>query len=399
MTGQVDLITGDIGQLLNENWEMKLQVQTRQGDIFSDLAGLFVEGSRTLPDAIVMRLPFRKGIYKHTIGLLMDLSDDGVNGRTDQEGNEETQDLKFFVAFSNDYSHGVNTQQFGIDKHTKDAYDILSSVTKQLGTWHKQKAGLKMRQSLLELVDDDLTVSPTSQTQGLNKNFFLKGIDIDTEQPVYDSTLVDYVNNIGDAAELAGVTDWDVTYMNNIQYYLRATAEIEPYINGRYAVTVPAFEAAPLKDVGTTGSMWDLKRDTFVQEIAKEAWNNSYLGTYQNIDLFEDTASPMMTFAGSTGSWAASTFYKKMGNTDDRPSSGTRYNVGYGLGKSAIVWAEHETTHLEDDPQNYGKRKGIAAFRGAGANALEFDVGTKTDTSRRNQSSCILLTKREARDA
>jgi hypothetical protein len=396
---QLDLITGDITQLLQENWTMQLQEQTRQGDIFSDLAGLFVEGSRTLPTGIVMRLPFRKGIYRHTIGLLMDLSGDGVNGRTDQEGNEETQDLKFFVAYSNDYSHAVNSQQYGIDKHTKDAYNILSSVTKQLGTWHKQKAGLKMRQALLELVDDDLTVSPTSQTQGLNKNFFLKGIDIDTEQPVYDSTLVDYVNNIGDAAELAGVTDWDVTFMNNILFYARATVELEPYIDGRYAVTVPAFEATPLKDVGTTGSMWDLKRDTFVQEIAGEAWKNSYLGTYQNIDLFEDSASPMMTFAGSTGSWAATTYYKKMGSTDDRPSSGVRYDVGNLCGKSAIVWAEHEATHMEDDPQNYGKRKGIGAFRGAGANALEFDVGTKTDTSRRNQSSAILLTKRVARNA
>ena len=395
----LEIIGGNLDQLVNESWEMKLQEQTRQGDIFSELAGLFVEGSRNLPPGIVMQLPLRKGIYKHTIGLLLDLSDDGVNGRTDQEGNEEDQDLKYFVAYSNDYSHAVNSQQYGIDKHTKDAYNILESITKQLGVWHKQKAGLKMRQALLEVVDDDLTVAPTSQTQGLNKNFFLKGIDIDTEQPVYDSTLADYVNNIGDAAELAGVTDWDVTFMNNIIYYLRATIECEPYIDGRYAVTVPAFEAAPLKDVGTTGSMWDLKRDTFVKEIAGEAWNNSYLGTYQNIDLFEDSNSPMMTFTGSTGSWAAATFYKKMGTTDDRPTTGTRYDVGYGLGKSSLVWAEHEATHMEDDPQNYGKRKGIGAFRGAGANLLEFDIGTKSDTSRRNQNSSVLLTKRVARDS
>jgi len=390
----------NLEQLVNESWEMTLQEQTRQGDVFSDLAGLFVEGSRTLPTGIVMQLPFRKGIYKHTIGLMLDLSDDGVNGRTDQEGNEEDQDLKYFVAYSNDYSHAVSSQQYGIDKHTKDAFNILESITKQLGVWHKQKAGLKMRQALLEVVDDDLTVAPTSQTQGLNKNFFVKGIDIDTEQPVYDSTLTDYVDNLGDAAELAGASaDWDVTFMNNIIYYLRATAEVEPYIGNRYAVTVPAYEAAPLKDTGTSNSMWDLKRDTFVQEIAKEAWNNSYLGTYQNIDLFEDSNSPMMTFTGSTGSWTAATFYKKMGTTDDRPSSGTRYNVGYGMGKSALVWAEHEATHMEDDPQNYGKRKGIGAFRGAGANLLEFDIGTKTDSSRRNQNSCVLLTKRVARDS
>jgi len=389
----------NLSQLVNEGWDMKLQEQTRQGDIFSDLAGLFVEGSRTLPDTIVMQLPLRKGIYKHTIGLLLDLNDDGVNGRTDQEGSEEDQDLKYFVAYSNDYSHAVTSQQYGIDKHTKAAYNLLEQITKQLGVWHKQKAGLKMRQALLEVVDDDLTVAPTSQTQGLNSNFFIKGADVETEQPVYDSTLSDYVNALGDAAEIASVTDMDVTFLSSIAYQMRGVLEIDPYVDGRYAVTVPAFQAAPLKDVSVSGSYAGLQRDTFVKEIAAEAWKNSYLGSYQNIDIFEDSASPMQVYTGSTGSWTVANTYKKMGTTDDRPTTGTRYDVGFGLGKSAIVWAEHETTHMEDDPQNYGKRKGIGAFRGAGANLLEFDIGTKTDTSRRNQNSCVLLTKRVARDA
>ena len=397
---QLELIgNANLSQLVNESWDMKLQEQTRQGDIFSDLAGLFVEGSRTLPNTIVMQLPLRKGIYKHTIGLLLDLNDDGVNGRTDQEGSEEDQDLKYFVAYSNDYSHAVNSQRYGIDKHSKDAYNILESITKQLGVWHKQKAGLKMRQALLEVVDDDLTVAPTSQTQGLNSNFFVKGADVETEQPTYDSTLSDFTDNIGDTAEIASVTDWDVTFLSSVAYQMRSGFEIEPYIDNRYAVTMPAFQAAPLKDVSVAGSFAGLQRDTFVKEIAAEAWKNSYLGSYQNIDIFEDSASPMMTFTGSTGSWTTATTYRKMGNTDDRPSTGTRYDVGFGLGKSALVWAEHEPTHIEDDPQNYGKRKGVGAFRGAGANLLEFDIGTKTDTSRRNQNSCVLLAKRVARDA
>lgn len=389
----------NLEQLLMEDWDLQLQEQSRPGDIFSELSGLFVEGSRTLPTGIVMQLPLRKGIYKSTVGLMMDLSGDGVSGRTDQEGAEEDQDLKYFVAYSNDYSHAVNSQMYGIDAHTKAAYRIIERVTKQLGIWHKQKAGLKLRQALVELVDDDLTVAPTSQTQGLNSNIFIKGIDVDTEQPVYDSTLSDYVNNIGDAAELAGVTDWDVTFLNSIQYYLRGQAEIEPYIDGRYAVTIPAFQAAPFKDISSTGSMFNIQKDTFVKEIAASAWKDSYLGTYQNIDLFEDTASPMITFAGSTGSWTASTTYRKMGSNDDRPTTGVRYDVGAGLGKSALVWAEHEAVHMEEDPQNYGKRKGMGAFRGAGANLLEFDVGTQTDSSRRNQNSCLFLAKRVSRNA
>jgi len=280
----------NLSQLVNEGWDMKLQEQTRQGDIFSDLAGLFVEGSRTLPDTIVMQLPLRKGIYKHTIGLLLDLNDDGVNGRTDQEGSEEDQDLKYFVAYSNDYSHAVTSQQYGIDKHTKAAYNLLEQITKQLGVWHKQKAGLKMRQALLEVVDDDL-------------NFFIKGADVETEQPVYDSTLSDYVNALGDAAEIASVTDMDVTFLSSIAYQMRGVLEIDPYVDGRYAVTVPAFQAAPLKDVSVSGSYAGLQRDTFVKEIAAEAWKNSYLGSYQNIDIFEDSASPMQVYTGSTGSW------------------------------------------------------------------------------------------------
>jgi len=390
----------NLSQLVTEDWDLQLQEQTRQGDIFSDLAGLYVEGSRTLPSAIVMQLPFRPGIYKHTIGLMLDLSGDGVNGRTDQEGSEEDQDLKYFVAYSNDYSHAVNSQQYGIDAHTKAAYKILERVTKQLGIWHKQKAGLKMRQALVEVVDDDLVVAPTSQTQGLNSNFFVKGADVETEQPVYDSTLTDYVDNLGDAAEIASVTDWDVQFMTSVKHQMTAVFEIEPYIDGRYAVTIPAFQSSPLTDVSISGSLANLQRDTFVKEIASEAWNNgSYIGSVNGTDYFVDTAAPMMAFTGSTGSWTVATTYRKMGGTDDRPTSGTRYELGFGLGRSSLVWAEHEPTHMEDDPQNYGKRKGIGAFRGAGANLLEFDIGTKTDTSRRNQNSCVLLTKRVARDA
>lgn len=397
--GQLDLNTPNFEQLIQEDWQDKLVEQTRTGDVYSDLAGTFVEGSRTVPDAIVMNLPLRPGIYKHTIGLMLDLTGPGVNGPTDQEGNEVDQDLKWFIAYSNDYSQAVNTEQYGISAHQKKAYGIIEWVTRQLGTWHKQKAGLKMRQALVQVVDDDLTVAPTSRTQRFNSNIFIKGIDIESEQPVYDSTVVDYGNNIGDALELAGVTDWDVTFLNNILEFARRTS-IQPYMGSRYVVTIPSFQATPLLDPSVAGSFAGLQRDTFVKEIAREAWDNSYLSTYGGvIDIFTDESSPMITAAGSTGSWTLSVTYDQMGTDDDRPTTGTRYDAGGLLGKSALVWAEHESTHTEEDPQNYGKRKGVGAFRGAGANLLEFDVGTETDTSRRNQNSALLLAKRVARNA
>lgn len=399
MAGQLRLIGDtDLGALVMQVWDSTLQVQSTPADIFGSLVGIYNEDLKMIPDGVITKLPFKPGIYKHTMVLLMNLSNDGVGGRTDQEGQEETQVLKHFTAYSQDYSHAVNTEQYGMDAHTKAGYNILQAVTPQLSTWHKEKFGLKCRQGGAEKYDDDLVLAPTSLTQHWNKNILIKGCDVDTEQPTYSNTLATYTESIGDAMNVGSTTDFDITFLTNVGEFMSLRWEIEPYIDNRYIVTVPGFQSSVLKDMGTSSTFSQLRRDTFVKEIAGQAWKG-YLGSYQNLDLFEDPRSPVFVLTGSDGSWVVTSYYRKMGTTDDRPTSGTRFDVGYGLGKGALVVTEHEKLHYEEEMKNYGKRKGIGAFRGCAVSNLEYDIPTETASTRRAQSSGLLLGKRVARDA
>lgn len=392
----------DVSALAQEAWDANLRRQSTPADIFGELVGLYSEEFRKMPDSIMMKVAFKKGVYRHTIALLMNLSGAGVNGRTDQESQEESQVLKYFTAYSNDYSHAVSTKQYGIDAHVAEGVGLLKWVNEQLGDWHKEKTGLKCRQALVQRFDEDLVVAPASRTQHWNRNILVKNVaEVYSagNQPTYSSTLGTYTENIGDAIETAGASAaWDTKFLNAINYFATSVWEVEPYIGQRYAVTVPAFQSQLLKDVSTAGTLAALRRDVFVKEIAERAWQY-YLGSYGNIDLWEDGRAPMLQRGGSNGSWTITAYYRRMGTTDDRPSSGTNMDVGFLCGKSALVMGEHEKLHYEEDMRNYGKRKGIGAFRGCGIQSLEWDIGNVGDATRRNQHSAMLLARRTSATA
>jgi hypothetical protein len=213
----------DLSALAQEDWDTTLRMQSTPTDIFGELVGLYSQEVRMLPDAIVMKLPFKKGVYRQTIALLMNLSNAGVNGRTDQEGAEEGQVLKYFTAYSNDYSHAVNTEQYGLDAHTKEGWGLLKMVEPQLSTWHKEKEGQKARQALLQRYDLDLVAAPASRTQHWNRNMLVKNVSMvysANNQPTYSHTLATYTENIGDAIQTAGSSaSWDMKFMSAIQYF------------------------------------------------------------------------------------------------------------------------------------------------------------------------------------
>lgn len=394
----------DYADLVQEVWDSNLRRQSVPADIFGELVGIYSEELRMLPDALIMRLPFKKGVYRHTIILLMALAGAGVNGRTEQDGQEESQVLKYFTAYSNDYSHGVSTKKYGIDAHVNEGMGLMKWINTQLGDWHKEKFGRKCRQALLQRVDEDLVVAPTSRTQHWNKNMLMKNVSLvysAGNQPTYDSTLATMTENLGDAITTAGASAaFDVKYFAAIRHFASNIWEMEPYAANRYAFTVPMFQSLGLKDISTTGSLANLQKDSFIKEIAPIAWQY-YLGSHPiyGIDLWEDPRSPVLVLTGSNGSWVVTAYYRGMGSTDDRPTSGTIVDCGFLMGKSPIVVAEHEKLHYEEELKNYGKRAGVAAFRGAGCQALEFDIGNVGDLTRRNQNSAVIMARRTAATA
>lgn len=398
MAGQLRLLGNtELSDLVQETWDSTLRMQSNPDDIFGAIKGLYSDENRTLPDSVIMKIPFKPGVYKTTIALLMNLSGPGVAGETEQLNNEVTQVLKYFTAYSQDYSQAVNSERYGIHAHTKEVYGLLKAVNPQLSKWHQEKEGQKARQALLERVDDDLTLAPVSRSQHWNKNVLVKNVGY-TDQPAYSTTLSTFTENIGDAIETAGSTagtaDWDMDLTESIMYFASTVWELEPYIDNRYIVTVPAFQASLLKKLSSSGSQGNIQKDSFLKEISQNAWK-FYLGTVGPLDLYEDKRAPVLQRTGTNGSYALTSYYRGMGTDDDRPTTGTNMDVGFVMGKSALVMAEHEPLHYEEELRNYGKRRGVAAIRGMAYQALEYDIGANMSaTSRRNQNSAVVLARR-----
>lgn len=380
--------------LLKQAFEAKLKEDSRTRDIYQDFQGTFADNKKMLPNGIVTVKRLSGGTYNANMGLIRDLAGSGVTGRDIQLGQEVDQVLKEMQVYSNDVSQAINTEQYGIDAHTKSAYSVLSWVEPQLALWHKEIEGKYIREALLERYSGNLTVAPTSQTKRWNENVLVKNVAF-SAQPTYDSTNATYESNISTALGTGGASaDWDVLYLNAIIEWVTGVKSIEAMDNGRYVVTVPSRQAIRLMDPSASDSITGIYKDSNLQEASNNSWKQ-YLGTYGDVlDLYSDPRAPVV--GDVAGDLTA--YYKGAGTDDDRASAaGTLYDVSFVHGKGSVVKAVHEDVHFEAEDQNYEKIKGIGAFQGYGYNRLVFDdVGSETDTSQVNNNSVALFARRTA---
>ena len=391
--------------LKQQGWENVLRMEANTRDIFSDLEGVYSDEKKSMPNGIVVNVTLNPGEHQRTLPFLEDLSNDGVEGEVPQIGNETDQSTKHVTVYSNDVSNAVNTEKYGIHAHDKKAYNLLKMVQPQLSKWHKQRKGKYFRQALLQRYSGNLVQSPISATQHWAPNILIKNVDM-TAQPVYDSTLATYTENIGDAMELAGTTSaaqWDVTYLESIIMWASggwdSSKIIEPLqIDGRdmWVVTVPSRQAATLKNPTVRNTLAGLEIDAAVQKSMNNAFKQ-YLGNYGPLILVEDPNAPVLARGGADASWTLTPTYKDVGNVDDRASaSGTLFDVGFVLGKGALCLTKHEEMHFEEEATNYGKIVGVGAFAGYGVQALSYDEDSATDTSIKTPGYGVLLGYRGA---
>jgi hypothetical protein len=388
--------------LKQQGYENLLRMEANTRDIFSDLEGVYSDEKKALPNGIAVNIRLAPGEHQRTLPFLQDLDNDGVEGEVPQLGNETDQSTKHVTVYSNDVSNAVNTERYGIHAHDKKAYALLKAVQPQLSKWHKQRKGRYYREALLQRYSRNLTQSPISLTQHWAPNILVKNVDM-TAQPVYDSTLATYTENLGDVMELAGTTSaaqWDVNYLEAIIMWASggwdASKIIEPLkIDGRdmWVVTVPSRQAAVLKNPTAANSIAGLEIDAGVQKAVR----NGYLGNYGPLVLVEDPNAPVLARGGSNGSWTLTAYYKDVGNVDARASaSGTLFDVGFVLGKGAVCVTTHEEMHFEEEATNYGKIVGVGAFAGYGIQALVYDEDSVTDTSQKTPGYGVLLGYRGA---
>ena len=378
--------------LQQETWDNMLRMESMTKDPFEDFEGTFADNKEVLPDGIIANQAMAPGSHEHTIGLLKNLSGAGVTGRTDQIGQEQDQATQEVLVFANDVSQAVNTERYGIDANDKAAYKVLEKVQPQLSRWHKEISGKYNREALLERYSVNLTVAPISRTKRWNENWLVKNVAL-TAQPVYDSTNATYESNIATANTAGGSSaDWDVQYLNTIIHWVTSVKKIEPMDNGRYIVLVPSRQAIPLKDPSASDSIGGLFKDSHIIEAATNSYKQ-YLGSYGILDLFEDPRAPVVDDDSGL-----SALYKGAGSDDDTgTASGDAYDIGFVMGKSALIKSTYEPLHFEEEIQNYKKVVGVGAFAGYGVTRLVYDdEGSETDASALNQNSGVLSARRVA---
>ncbi len=380
--------------LQQQSWDAKLRAESMTADVFQDFEGTIPGNKPRLPDGIVANAPLSPGKNSHVIGLIHNLAGAGVTGRTDQVGNEVNDDTKDLTVYSNDVSQAVNTERYGIDAHDKKIYGIIEGVQPRLSRWHKEIKGKYLREAIVERYSTNLEAAPVSRTARWNENILATGVAL-SSQPSYSAVNATYEEAIGDAITTMSDNTFDVALLNAIQYYANVTKKLEKLDNGRYIVLIPSRQAVLLKDPSSTTSISGVFKDSHVMEAAKNSYRQ-YLGTWGDLDLFEDTRSPVIALTGSNASWDIAAYYKGAGSDDDRTGlTGTLVDVGMILGKGAVTVASHEPLHFEEEIQNYKKVVGVGAFAGYGCNRTIFEDDT-SDASPVNQNSALILCSQQA---
>jgi len=379
-------------------WDAKLREDSQTADIFSDFSGTMSETMKVIPEAVRVKVSgITRGEAKRTITMVKALSGAGVAGRTSQMGNEEEQTQKSLTVQANSYSNAVDLETYGIDAWEMSFYDIAKIVQPQLSRWHKETEGKHIREALCERYSSNLEVAPASLTPSLHPNIFI--VDSDTNDgtggvyPTYSATAGTYNTNVGTAIE---AITWGATNrltqktLNDLIAWITVTKEIEPLNIGgkdRYILTVPSRQKRFLMDPTVTTSFGG----TMLQADVRGAGNRTIayeMREYGCLLLVEDPRSPI-----ASSSTTVTITYKGAGSTDGRSLTGASdvCDVGFVLGKGALFSFDAEPLHFEEEIQDYGKNKGIGAFRTCGEIRADFDDVTPGATTIHNKSSAMVL--------
>lgn len=379
-------------------WDNKLRMESVVADPFQMFEGTYNDQKKSIPNGVMMHINL-KGKRSAVISLLKRLSGAGVTGRSTLIGNEVDQDTRELIVYANELRHAVNAEMYGIDANEKSPYKLLEAIQPQLSFWLSEIKGKYKREAIVEKYSVNLTAAPISQTKRLNENILVKNVAM-TQAGQPDYTVADnaaYIEDIGDALTAAGTTSaaiWDVTFLSRIQYWATVTKKLVPLDNGRYVVMVPSRQAAFLKDPQNSESLFGVFKDAHLVDLSRKWGYDQYLGSFGQLDLFEDPRAPIFDLTGSDGSWAIAVKYKGAGDDDDRTTiSGTAFDVGMILGKAALIETEYEAPHFEDEVQDYNMIKGIGIATGLGYQRTVYfnDATSETRASTINQGSGLLL--------
>jgi len=315
-------------------------------------------------------------------------------------GNEEQMQMKFSSFFSNDWSHAVSAEAYGIDFRELTATQIYEKIGMLLAQWLGEKRGVFYREAILETRSSNLTFSPLALGQPLNPNWFLPG-QTDALQPSYSATASTLEDNVG--ASLASVTSTD--NLLNIRQILR----LADYLQERYIKPLPIdgmelYVLCVHPDVLRyliDPSRSDSFAKYYIDAAALPNVKNVIPGTIGviggKICVVCDRRCPTVRLSGTSADYTISTGYLEPGRQDGRATgrvANVDFNANYILGEHALGYYESEMPHFESQYDEYGKYYGKGYIGAFGVQLVNWDLDNQTDSSIQSEGTFIIPTQR-----
>jgi hypothetical protein len=400
-----------------QGYDKKLRMRATLKDIYVNLPGLYKRTEQAIPNAIYMKVDETEQASntKVTITMKLPLTGDVVTGNSRLLGNEVSPSTKTGTIYRNNYKFAVKTETYNTRKLDQQAYGLFDQHIKDLGVHAQQFKGFQIRQALLKRFPADMVAGDLLNESGVvplwNPNVFVQGC-LTAEQPSYDSTNQDYINNIADAMYSVS-NSWtqsqsgaaNFRMLNNIA--LRALSKkIMPLEIGgadAYILTLSPLSASIFTDPNLTsnnsyGNVW-----TSYNRLSERVQNwYGVIGKFMSsigVDIYI-TVDPKLASilpGGSSAPWTLTPGYVEMGDVDNRNHSNTKTrDCGVLHGKGALVEWEPEKLHMVKHEDDYGRILGTGYAGTRGIQLLTFDSATATDSSIEYYGSMLCIMNRWA---
>jgi len=395
-----------------QGYAKRLRFRAKLKDIYVNVQGLYNKTEQALPNAIYAQVEGTENVGNRqiTVTFKRPLAGSVVTGNDRLLGNEVEPDTIAGTIYRNNYKFAVRTETYNTRALDQKPYGLFDAHIKELGDHARQQEGYEIREALLRRYPSDMIAGDLSGviTQHWNPHFFVQGATT-TNQPAYDSTASDFVNNIVTSivsvgGSLTQTQAGAATFRMLNKIALRALdKKLKPLqIGGEdaYILTISPLNASIYTDPNLTashGAVW-----TSIAQLSEKIQNwYGVIGKFMTsigvcIYVTVDPKLSTLLPAG-TNPYTLTPGYVVAGDVDNRNySNANTRDAGILHGKGALVKWEPEKMHMVKHEDDYGRILGTGYAGVRGIQMLTYDQTSPTDTSIEYYGSMVCIMNRWA---
>jgi hypothetical protein len=386
------LATMDVdSELVYNAINRKLQIESTLDEIFLDIGSdvVFSGNKIEVPDSVIMRIKSEKGARTQVMPMVNPLTGPGRGGTAEpQQGYERSRTMQHMKIYYNEYSQAVMGEKWGMNYNDLQVYNYYEQEQPGLSKWFAEDEGKQYREALLETYAWPLEKTGTALTQNFNPNWWISNLEPGS-QPAYSATPATFRTNIT-AAFAAADTGTNGVNANisldnllALEQYASDTKRVEPVtIGGKksYVVLIPTtqYKKLIMTNDGQLGAVWE--KVSCLSDMEQNF--PGIVGRVGSLVIVADQRYPTIACTNSYANNTMTVEYVEPGNDDGRnksvyaADSNAAWDIGYLLGKGAIVDWQVTPLHFEKEPTEYGKLYGSGAFTERGIQLGKYDIDT-----------------------